>query len=109
DQLGAPATRRDGDPDPGALDVDEDRHERMFQRVVQLVERLLAQEIGERAGQLEGEVRPLAGEVERRVDWQRRERQRLHAAAADVFLTERLVARVLERELLERMTRSGRL
>ena len=58
--------------------------------------------------ELPREVGPLAREIEGRFHGDVAKRQRLDALAADVFFRQRLVGRVLERQLFERVGRPGR-
>jgi hypothetical protein len=96
------------DPDSGALDGDEDWNQRMLQLVVDALELVLRQQPPQRGRELEREIRPLARVVERAVGGHGGKRDSLHAAAADVFLAQRLVAAVLDREILEWVRRSVR-
>ena len=50
-----------------------------------------------------GEVRPFAGVIEHRRNRDVAKRHRLDAAAAHILFSQRLVAAVLERKLLERV------
>ena len=63
--------------------------------------------VRQRRRQLQREVGAFAGVVERAVDGDVGERHRLGAAAADVLFAERLVAEVLDGQILERMRDVG--
>ena len=86
------------------FDVDQYRHERPFERRVDAVQRRLLQRRREYVGQLQGQVGPLASEVQRRIGRQINERGGLRAAAAQLVLGQRLVAQMFEGRSLERMT-----
>ena len=101
--------RRAVDADARPLDRDQDRHERQFDRRVDKVELLPGDEVADHRRQLTDQVGALAGEVESGFDRQIRQRERLRAAPADVLFGQRLVARVLERQLLETMLGAGRI
>ena len=103
DALRLRTERRRVDPHAGALDLDEHRDERLLELVVHPLQLVLLQQRLQRRRQLQREVGPLAGVVERAVDGDVGERDGLGAAPADVFFAERLVADVLDRQILERM------
>ena len=59
-------------------------------------------------GELPRQIRALAGEAQQRRGRQVRQRDGFLARAADVFLRERLVAQMLERDFLDGVARPGR-
>src|SRR5436190_1019555 len=75
----------------------------MLELIVDRRQRFAIHDRAQHRGDLQGEVGSLAGVVDRRRQRDLRERHRLRAAAADVFFGQRLVAGVLEREILQRM------
>ena len=64
---------------------------------------VLLQQLFERRRELQREIGALAGVVERAADGNIGERDGLGAAPADVFLAERLVAAMFDRQILERV------
>ena len=91
------------------LDVRKHRHERKLHVAEQRLEAILAQATAQRLGELPREIGALAGEAEQRRCGQVRQRDGLLPGAADVFLRERLVAQMLERDLLDGVARPGRI
>ena len=96
--------RRAVEADAGALDVRQHRNERHLELAIDRLELIGHEQRRQPVRQLARQVRALAGVVEQRRRRELRERNRLRAAAADVLLGQRLVAEVLERRVLERMT-----
>ena len=103
DALGLRPERRRVDPHAGALDRHEHGDERLLELVVHPLQLVFLQKILQRRRELQREVGTLAGVVERAFDRDVGERDGLGAAPADVFFAERLVADVLDRQILERM------
>ena len=96
------------DADAGALDVGEHGDERHLELAEHLVQPIGHEQRRQPVRQLPRQVRALAGEVQRRLRRQLRNRHRLGAAAADVLLGQRLVAEMLERGSFERVARPRR-
>jgi hypothetical protein len=95
-------------PDARALDRHEHRNERQLEPFVELVELFFHEQRAYRGRDLPDEIRALAGIVERGFDRHIGERQGLHTAAAHVLFGQRLVAGVLEREILNQVPRPRR-
>ena len=95
------------DPDTGALDGDEHRNQRQFERRVDLVDLFFFQKIPKQRGELSRDIGALARIIDRRLDRHVGQRHGFGAPAAHILFRERLVAGVLEREILEPMLRSA--
>ncbi len=91
---------------PALLDGDQDGNERQFERAIDAGQLFLLELLLQQRRQLPDEIGALARIVDGRLDRHLGERQRLHALAADVFLRDRLVGGVFERQILEPMRRS---
>src|SRR5205823_12642468 len=95
--------RRSVDSHAGALDVDEHGNQRPLEVFVDAGELFLDEQIAKDRRELPYEIRALGCVIEDRLDGNVRQRHGLRAAAADVLLLQRLVADMLEREVLEQM------
>ena len=90
-----------------ALDLDEHRDERLLQLVVDALQIILLQKLDQRPGKLQREIGALAGVIERALDRDVCKRDGLRAPSADLLFAERLVADVLDRQILERVRHVG--
>ena len=93
--------RRAVEPHARLFDGDEHRDERLLERVVDAGQVLLLEPALQDGRELARQVGPLARVIERGFDRHVGQRHRLRAASADVLFRQRLVAGVLERQILE--------
>ena len=98
---------RQVDANAGALDVGQDRNQRQLERDVHIVQLFLFQAVLEKRSELSGDVGALARVIDGRLNRHVGQRQGFGAAAAHLFLRERLVARMLERQIFQPVRRPG--
>ena len=108
DALRLRGKRRTVDADARPLDRHQHRYERQLEPVVHVAQVLFRQQIAKDRRQLSGEVGALARVIDDGFDRQLRGRHGFRAAAAHVFVGQRLVARSLERQIFESMLGSAR-
>ena len=105
--LRLPGERNPVDAHPRSLHRRQHGDERTLQIAIHLIEPLGDQHGRQSIGELQGEIRTLPRVVQGGLGARLPKPHRLRAAAADVFLGERLVAEMLERRGLERVVGPG--